>query len=177
MNYAKIKQYDIANGPGIRTSLFVSGCNFHCEDCFNQEAQDFSYGKRFDSVALRTLMEYVSDPKVDGLSILGGDPLCQAEDGLLRMIDICHRVQDLGKTTWLWSGYTWEQIFSTVVLDQLDVCRELRRELIENVDVFVDGQFDKTKKDLRLRYCGSSNQRVIDVKKSLSKGELVLWTR
>lgn len=175
MNYAKIKQYDIANGSGIRTSLFVSGCKFHCEDCFNQEAQDFNYGQPFNALTLSELSKYLSDPKVDGLSILGGDPLCQDQIGLLHLIHLCHYTHGLNKTVWLWSGYTWEQIFSTVVIDKLDICRELRKELIENVDVFVDGQFDKTKKDLRLCYCGSSNQRVIDVKKSLDKGTVVLW--
>lgn len=176
MNYANIIKYDIANGPGIRTSFFVSGCKFHCEGCFNQEAQDFNYGQPFNILALSELSKYLSDPKVDGLSILGGDPLCQDQIGLLHLIHLCHYVHELGKTVWLWSGYTWEKIFATVVLDELDVCRELRKELIKNVDVFVDGQFDKTKKDLRLRYCGSSNQRVIDVKKSLDKGKIVLFT-
>lgn len=175
MNYAHIIKYDIANGPGIRTSLFVSGCNFHCKDCFNQEAQDFNYGLPFTSITIAELMNHISDPKVDGLSILGGDPLWQSANDILRLIDICNRVHDLGKTIWLWSGFTWEEIFPKVVTDDLNLIRLYRQELISNVDVFVDGRFDKFKKNLRLKYCGSANQRIINVKKSLENKEIVLY--
>lgn len=175
MNYAKIKQYDITNGPGIRTSLFVSGCNFHCEDCFNQEAQDFNYGHPFTSKTVEQITKYLSDPKVDGLSILGGDPLWQDNHGKIGLIHLCKTAHSFGKTVWLWSGFTWEQIFPIVSTCDFDLTRIYRQELVSHADVFVDGQFDKTKKDLRLRYCGSSNQRVIDVKESLDKGKVVLW--
>lgn len=175
MNYAHIIKYDIANGPGIRTSLFVSGCNFHCEDCFNQEAQDFNYGHPFTSETIKQITKYLSDPKVDGLSILGGDPLWQDDHGKIGLIRLCKTAHSFGKTVWLWSGFTWEQIFPAVVTDEVNIFREMCQALVFNTDVFVDGQFDKTKKDLRLRYCGSSNQRVIDVKESLDKGKVVLW--
>lgn len=175
MNYANMIKYDIANGPSIRTSLFVSGCYFHCEDCFNQEAQQFDYGQPFTKEAYNTLMKYVSDPKVDGLSILGGDPLCQAPHDLITLIEICKETHALGKTIWLWSGFTWERIFPVATTDDFDLSRVYRQELVKNVDVLVDGQFDKSKKDLRLHYCGSSNQRVIDVKQSLKSGTVVLY--
>lgn len=170
MNYSNLIQYDCANGEGWRTTLFVSGCNFNCSGCFNQEAQDFNYGEDFNTLALTKLIEYMSDTKINGLSILGGDPLCQNMSGLLQLIDICHRVHDLGKTVWLWSGFTWEQIFPGVITDDFNITREYRQELIRNVDVFIDGTFIEKLKDPSLAWRGSSNQRIIDVKQSLQHG-------
>ena len=175
MNYGRIIPYDIANGEGIRTSLFVSGCEFHCPDCFNQESQNYDYGEEFTSLTMAEIIESISDPKVDGLSILGGDPLWQSPGGITTLIDLCHRVHDLGKTIWIWSGFTWEEIFPTVAQDFLNVKRVYQQELISNCDVWVDGRFEKDKKDLRLKWRGSSNQRVIDVQKSLETGDIVLY--
>ena len=175
MNYSNIIQYDCANGEGWRTTLFVSGCNFNCEGCFNPEAQNFNYGQQFTSLTLATLMEYLSDNKINGLSILGGDPLWQDHNGLLCLIDICHRVHDLNKTIWLWSGFTWEQIFPKVIIDDLNITNIYRQELIKNIDVFIDGPFIKELKDPSLKWRGSSNQRVIDVQKTLKQREVALF--
>jgi anaerobic ribonucleoside-triphosphate reductase activating protein len=175
MKYSKIIQHDIANGEGWRTTLFVSGCHFNCSGCFNLESQDFENGNIFNTLALTKVMEYVSDTKVSGLSILGGDPLCQDEDGILRLIDICHRVHDLNKTIWLWSGFTWEQVFPKVITDDFNIICAYRQELIQNVDVFIDGPFVEGLKDPSLKWRGSSNQRIIDVKKSIEQGKVVLF--
>ena len=101
MNYAKIRNYDIANGEGIRTSLFVSGCTNHCQGCFNEEAQDFNYGLPYIPETEQTILKQISKPYVAGLSILGGDPLCQNNSGLTLLIELTNAVHDLGKTVWL----------------------------------------------------------------------------
>ena len=175
MNYSDIKQYDIANGPGIRTSLFVSGCNFHCPNCFNQESQSFTYGEPFTENTLLTITNYLNSSLVTGLSLLGGDPLWQDSSGISQLITICKEAHRLAKTVWIWSGFTWEEIFPEVVLDRLDIDRVFRQELIRNCDVWVDGPFELSKRDLRLQWRGSSNQRIIDVQKSLKSNKIVLY--
>ena len=147
MNYAKIKHWDIANGEGIRISFFVSGCKFHCKDCFNQEAWDFTYGALFTQETFDEIIKLVSDKNIDGLSLLGGDPLCQDDEGMLTLINLCKKVHRLSKNVWLWSGYTWEEIFSNSDMTQN---ARLRRELIKNCDVFVDGRFEVKQKNLNL---------------------------
>lgn len=164
MNYADIKYPDIANGPGIRVSLFVSGCQRRCEGCFNQEAWDFMYGQKWSRKSEQRLLELLEKPQVAGLSILGGDPL--ENMNICKVDDICRHVRwTFGdkKTIWLWTGYTWEDI------------RARKVGLLKYLDVLVDGPFKIEQKDLTLPYCGSRNQRVIDVQKSLASGEVVLW--
>lgn len=164
MNYADIKYPDIANGPGIRVSLFVSGCQRRCEGCFNPEAWDFTYGKKWSRKSEQRLLELLEKPQVAGLSILGGDPL--ESMNVNKVDDICTHVRWTfgdNKTIWLWTGYTWEDI------------RARKVNLLKYLDVLVDGPFQIDKKDLTLPYCGSSNQRVIDVQKSLASGEIVLF--
>lgn len=175
MNYSGIKQYDIANGEGIRTSLFVSGCKFNCKECFNQEAQSFTYGKPFTEETASTVVNYLKSDRIAGLSLLGGDPLWQENDGLYQLISISKETHRLGKTVWLWSGFTWEQIFPKVTIDSFDVKKALQQELIQSCDVWVDGQFEISKRNLNLQWRGSSNQRVIDVKASLDAGEIILY--
>lgn len=175
MNYSGIKQYDIANGEGIRTSLFVSGCKFNCKECFNQEAQSFTYGKPFTKETESTIINYLKSDRIVGLSLLGGDPLWQEIEGLLQLISIAKETKKLGKTVWLWSGFTWEQIFQKVALDFSDVKKLLQQELIRSCDVWVDGQFELSKRNLNLQWRGSSNQRVIDVKTSLNANEIILY--
>lgn len=175
MRYSTIKQFDIANGEGIRTSLFVTGCNFHCKGCFNPEAQDFTYGKPYTKETEVQILEMVSNPHIKGLSILGGDPLWQCEKDLFVLSRLALAVRQMGKTVWLWSGFTWEEVFHNDV-DLLADEKEFYREcLICNCDVWVDGQFETDKKDLSLKWRGSSNQRVIDVGKSLIANEVVLY--
>ena len=175
MNYAKIKHYDPANGEGIRISLFVSGCDFHCKGCFNTEAQDFNYGEPFSSDTMIEVEKLVNNEHIDGLSILGGDPLCQNECDIMTLATLATYVKNLGKNVWIWSGFTWEQIFPKVTTDELNPLMASRQMLITACDVWVDGPFIESKKDLRLQWRGSSNQRVIDVKKSIKQGKVVLF--
>ena len=175
MNYSKIIQHDCANGEGWRTTLFVSGCNNHCKGCFNKESQDFNYGEEFTMLTIKSILDMVSDDKINGLSILGGDPLCQDLNGLLKLTELCQRVRYKNKTVWLWSGYTWEDIFnptqSYLSAKHLYMC-----DLIKNVDVFIDGPFIEEQKDLSLKWRGSRNQRIIDVQETLKQGKVVLFS-
>ena len=172
MNYAAIRNYDIANGEGVRTSLFVSGCNFHCHGCFNPEVQDFEYGKRFDSKTVEKIMAMILEPTISGLSILGGDPLCQDVDGLIALSSLCQRVRYNGKTIWLWTGFVWEDIFS---LPCRDIQHQYQKFLLADCDVVVDGPFKQELADRALKWRGSANQRIIDVKSTLKKGNLILY--
>lgn len=171
MNYTKILPFDLANGTGIRISLFVSGCNFHCPDCFNQESQSFNYGKPFTAETSNTILELVSNPYVSGLSILGGDPLWQDGQGLRELLSLIQEVHRLNKTVWIWSGFTWEEIMDKAKDDYIST---LRKDVVASSDVFVDGRFDKNLKDLTLKWRGSSNQRVIDVQQSLANNKIIL---
>ena len=174
MNYASIRRMDISNGDGIRVSLFVSGCNTHCPGCFNPEAQDFEYGNPYTAETRQLIIDMIADnPHIEGLSILGGDPLWQNEQGLSELIDLVHQVRKLGKTVWLWSGLTWETVMKAS--GETSIEARLRQQLVESCDVFVDGPFIESLKDLRLKWRGSSNQRVIDVQKSLKDGKVVLY--
>lgn len=172
MNYASIRNNDIANGEGVRVSLFVSGCNFHCPECFNPEVQDFGYGKPFDSEVTEEIMAMIKEPTISGLSILGGDPLCQDVDGLVTLSSLCRRVHDNGKNVWLWTGFTWEDIFS---LPYRDMQHQYQKFLIADCDVVVDGPFKKELADRALKWRGSANQRIIDVGASLKENHLILY--
>lgn len=162
MNFAQIRRYDVANGPGIRTTIFVTGCTHKCPNCFNEEYQDFNFG---DSWTRKETDEVIEDLKLDevkGLTVLGGEPF-QNEVDLLQIIrDIKKEVQ---KEIWIFSGYTYEEILKD----------EDKKKLLEECDVLVDGRFVEALKDLNLRFRGSSNQRIIDIKKSLESNEVVLF--
>lgn len=162
MNFAQIRKYDVANGPGIRTTIFVTGCTHKCHNCFNEEYQDFDFG---DPWTQRVTDEVIEDLKLDevkGLTILGGEPF-QNEVDLLQVIrDIKKEVQ---KDIWIFSGYTYEEILKY----------QDKKKLLEECDVLVDGRFVEALKDLNLRFRGSSNQRIIDVKKSLEENKVVLF--
>ena len=152
MRYNTIKQLDIANGPGCRVSLFVQGCTFNCPGCFNTTAKDFSGGLAFTDETLQRIFVLAEPEHISGLSILGGEPL--HPQNRLDVLNLVRKfkVKYPDKTVWLWTGYSWE-----------DVADDL---IGSGIDVVVDGQFKEELKDLRLKYCGSSNQRVIDVWKS-----------
>ena len=162
MNFAQIRKYDVANGPGIRTTIFVTGCTHKCPNCFNEEYQDFNFG---DSWTRKETDEVIEDLKLDevkGLTVLGGEPF-QNEVDLLQVIrDIKKEVQ---KEIWIFSGYTYEEILKD----------QDKKKLLEECDVLVDGRFVEALKDLNLRFRGSSNQRIIDIKKSLESNEVVLF--
>lgn len=172
MNYAAIRNNDIANGEGVRVSLFVSGCDFHCLGCFNPEAQSFEYGERFDSEVAERIVQMVSEPTISGLSILGGDPLCQDVDGLTALSMLCNQVRCVSKTVWLWTGFTWEDVFSSPCRDAQHRCQ---RFLLSNCNVVVDGTFRQELADRKLVWRGSANQRVIDVQASLRAGSVVTY--
>ena len=156
---------DISNGPGIRVSLFVSGCQFHCYNCFNKEAQDYNYGKPYTEDTTNKIFELVSKPHIAGLSILGGDPLWQSREDMDKLALLSFKIRDqLDKNVWIWSGFTWDQIFNDTNIPDEDIkIMNARRHLINNCDVFVDGPYKDGLRDLRLKWRGSSNQRVIDV--------------
>lgn len=176
MNYAGLVQDDLANGPGIRVSLFVSGCNRHCKNCYNQEAQAFDYGQPYTSETAKNILELVAKSHCSGLSILGGEPLDQDSNSLIGLIALAQEVHKLGKTVWLWTGYTWEEVFDKIVTDP-KVCNMrpyLQQTLLSEVDVVVDGPFIEDSKDLSLPFRGSSNQDIIDVKKTLANEYVTL---
>lgn len=154
MRYAQIRKKDISNGPGIRVSIFVQGCHFHCKNCFNKETWDFNGGHPFETKDLNRLLEYANDKHICGLSILGGEPL--NEENIDGVIKICKAFKERfkDKTIWLWSGYTYEKL------------NDKQKDVLKYLDVLVDGQYIDELKDYRLKYKGSSNQRVIDIKNS-----------
>ena len=168
MNYSQLITCDTANGEGVRTSLFVSGCTNHCPGCFNQEAQDFNYGKLYTQDTENILLDCIKQPYISGLSILGGDPLCQDDMGLITLNFLAHKVHSLGKTVWLWTGFKWENFNFTNNFS-------LQSLLLSACDVVVDGPFIEAEKDLSLAFRGSRNQRIIDVRKTLEKGEIILY--
>ena len=168
MNYSQLIACDTANGEGVRTSLFVSGCTNHCPGCFNQEAQDFNYGKLYTQDTENILLDCIKQPYISGLSILGGDPLCQDDMGLITLNFLAHKVHSLGKTVWLWTGFKWENFNFTNNFS-------LQSLLLSACDVVVDGPFVEAEKDLSLAFRGSRNQRIIDVRKTLEKGEIILY--
>ncbi len=172
MNYATIRNYDIANGEGVRTSLFVSGCNFHCPNCFNPEAQNFEYGERFTGETAEKIMTMISDSTISGLSILGGDPLCQDTDGMIALSTLCRRVRDRGKTVWLWTGFLWEDVFA---LPCRDLQHQYQKFLLADCNIVVDGPFKQELADRKLIWRGSENQRIIDVQRTLSDGQITLY--
>lgn len=163
MRYNKIRRYDVTNGPGVRTTIFVSGCTHNCEDCFNKELQDFEYGDIWSQKSEDEFIDYVSNPMVVGINVLGGEPLQQIMDDSL--LDLLKRVKNEfpEKSIWLWTGDLFEEAIEN----------EKKLAIIEQVDVIIDGQFQKDKRNIKLKYRGSENQRVIDVKESLEKDEIV----
>ena len=173
MNYAKINLFDIANGKGIRVSLFVSGCQFHCKDCFNQCAQDYNFGKKFTDKEEKIILNRLNDDNFKGLSLIGGDPLWQDIEGLKQLISLCEKVHKMGKDVWIWSGFTWEEVFENTNHNEESECRKM---LIKSSDVFIDGRFITEQKKLGKAWAGSTNQRVIDVKESLKQNNIVLYT-
>lgn len=173
MNYATIKPVDVANGPGVRVSLFVSGCTHKCKGCFNSEAWDFNYGTPFDETAKEKIFNALEHSYIEGFSLLGGEPFePQNQTALLPFLkELKHKFPD--KTVWCYSGYTFETDILAGKLGNPDITKEM----ISLIDILVDGKFVEDKKDLHLRFRGSSNQRIIDVQKSLKANETILWDK
>ena len=171
MNYATIKNCDISNGPGVRVSLFVSGCTHRCKGCFNEVAWDFNYGEPFTQQTVDSILSMLAPNYIKGLTLLGGEPFEPQNQGaiveLLRQVR--HRYPQ--KSIWAFSGY----LFDKDILPGRLGDPAVTKEFLSYLDVLVDGPFVESKKDLMLRFRGSSNQRLIDVPASLAAGEVVLW--
>lgn len=163
MNYANIKHHDVANGPGIRVSLFVSGCTHHCKGCFNAEAWSFTYGEPFTQQTVEEILLALQPAYIQGLSLLGGEPF--EPENQPAVLDLVRQVRAAypEKDIWAYSGYTLEQL------------QPLAPELLAQITLLVDGPFVESQKDLRLAFRGSANQRILDVPASLKRGEPVFW--
>ena len=170
MNYATIKSFDVANGPGIRVSLFVSGCTHRCPGCFNEVAWDFDYGQPFNQGVIDLILSMLKPGHIKGLTILGGEPFDPRNQGpiveLLRQV----KAKYPEKSIWAFSGYLFDHICSGRLGDW-----EVTKEYLSYLDVLVDGPFIEAQKNLNLRFRGSENQRLIDVPASLAQGKIVLW--
>lgn len=164
---ASYKPYNFVDGEGVRCSLYVSGCLFACKGCYNIVAQNFHYGVEYTKELERQIVEDIGVSYCQGLTLLGGEPFLNTEVCLSLVRAIRNRYGHT-KDIWLWTGYTWEEL-------QLETADKL--ELLQEIDVLVDGRFDITKRDLTLQFRGSFNQRIIDVPRSLAKKEVVIWER
>ena len=170
MHYATIKNCDIANGPGVRVSLFVSGCTHHCKGCFNEVAWDFEYGEPFTRETVDSILEMLKPDYVRGLTILGGEPFEPQNQGAI--VELLRAIKEKypDKNIWAFSGYLFEKITSGTLGDWA-----ITKEYLSYLDVLVDGPFVEEKKNLNLRFRGSENQRLIDVTASLREKKIVLW--
>ena len=173
MYYSAIKTCDISNGVGVRTSLFVSGCRHRCDGCFNSDTWSFDAGEPFtEEGTLSEILDSMRFHYIDGLSILGGEPLePENQPEVLRIVRMVKRVYP-SKTIWLWTGFTWAEL--TIINTRART--DMLPQILENVDVLVDGRFMLDYRDITLRFRGSPNQRIIDVRKSLEAGHVVEWT-
>ncbi len=171
MNYATIKWRDIANGPGLRVSLFVSGCRHHCKGCFNPETWDFAYGEPYTDAVREAILKGLEKPYIRGLTLLGGEPMEPENQPEMLKLTAAVREKFPNKTIWCYSGYTLETDLLSGKLGDPAVTMAL----LSNLDVLVDGEFHLAEKNLSLRFRGSENQRLIDISKSLEAGKAVLW--
>ena len=164
MHYAKIKRFDIANGVGIRTSVFVSGCSNKCKGCFNQELWDKDYGQEFTDETIKEILDSIDKPYIDGLSILGGDPLEYYNLEMVNKLIVEFRKRfGFNKSIWMWTGYLLEDIIND----------DRRWEVVRKLDYLVDGPFIQRKKNLKLKYRGSENQRIINIQNSQTFNTLI----
>ena len=160
------KPFNFVDGEGVRCSLYLSGCKFHCEGCYNQATWIFRYGSPYTKDLEERIMSDLSQSYVQGLTLLGGEPFLNTGVALPLVKRI--RAELPEKDIWSWTGYTWEELL------QED---ETKLELLRNIDILVDGRFKLSKKNLLLQFRGSSNQRIIDVKKSLAEHRVVIWEK
>ena len=163
MHYNKIRKMDISNGPGVRVSIFLQGCSFNCKNCFNPETHDFNKGEEFTYDTINKLLELSDKEYINGLSILGGEPL--HEFNILGTIKLAKAFKEKfpDKTIWVWTGFLFENV--------------INKDIFKYIDVLVDGQFEEEHKDIRLKYCGSTNQRVIDIQQSLKNNKIILYEK
>ena len=172
MNYGEIKNFDIANGEGVRVSLFVSGCTHHCKNCFNPETWNFDYGQPFTEETEELILKELAPDYINGLSLLGGEPFEPSNQRAL--VPFLHRFREAcpDKTVWCFTGFTLD---NELWREGSHPRCEVTDEMLSLIDVLVDGRYVKALKDISLRFRGSSNQRLIDMKKTLREGKIVLW--
>lgn len=184
MRYASIRSLDISNGEGVGVSLFVQGCPFHCKNCFNSDTWDFNGGKEWTKEIKDKFMKLIDRSYIKRISFLGGE--CLAEQNLNEVLKLVQeiRISFPEKTIWLYTGFEWDQIMDIKVIQPIFSCKDLenkiqnvlkRQEIIKQCDVLVDGEYIDEQKDLSLKFRGSKNQRVIDVKQSLAQNKIVLY--
>ena len=171
MKYANIKYYDVANGPGVRTSLFVSGCTHRCEGCFNEIAWDFNYGDEFNASIIDVILDSVKEDHIAGITLLGGEPM--EKENQAELITLLRQFKKLypEKTVWCYTGYTYEEDF----IQGARAYTEVTKEFLKLTDVLVDGKFIISLMDIRLRFRGSSNQRIIDMNETRKNDRIILW--
>lgn len=172
MNYGAIKKCDIANGVGVRTVLFVSGCTHHCKGCFQPETWNFDYGERYTKETEDEIIESLRPDYVDGITLLGGEPF--EPENQRELVKLLRRIKKElpQKTVWSFSGFTYEELTG----DSRAVC-EVTNEMLSMLDVLVDGEFVEAKRNISLRFRGSENQRLIDMNKTRKEGTIVLWDK
>lgn len=172
MNYGAIKKCDIANGVGVRTVLFVSGCTHHCKGCFQPETWNFDYGERYTKETEGEIIESLRPDYVDGITLLGGEPF--EPENQRELVKLLRRIKKElpQKTVWSFSGFTYEELTG----DSRAVC-EVTNEMLSMLDVLVDGEFVEAKRNISLRFRGSENQRLIDMNKTRKEGKIVLWDK
>lgn len=162
MRYNKIRKMDISNGPGVRVSIFMQGCTFKCKNCFNPETHDFNGGTEFTNEVIDKVLDLCDKDYIVGLSILGGEPLHPKNIEGTTLLAKKFKEKFKDKTIWVWSGFLYD--------------RDLKdKEILNYIDVLVDGQFKEELHNPKLKWCGSSNQRVIDVKKSIEENKIILY--
>lgn len=171
MNYGQIYYADTANGPGSRTCLFVSGCTHHCKGCFNEETWNFTFGQEYTNDIENKILESVKPSYISGLTVLGGEPM--EPENQRALLSLYRRIKEKVShaTTWIYSGYTWEEL--TDKENRRCHC-EVTDEILSLIDVLVDGEFIESQKDISLHFRGSANQRLIDVPETLTAGHIVL---
>lgn len=184
MRYASIRSLDISNGEGVGVSLFVQGCDRHCFNCFNSDTWDFNGGKEWTEETKNKFIKLINRPYINRISVLGGEPLAEQNlDEVLSLIKEI-RISFPEKTIWLYTGFEWNQIMDIKVIQPIFSCKDLenkiqnvlkRQEIIKQCDVLVDGEYIDEQKNLSLKFRGSKNQRVIDVKQSLAQNKIVLY--
>lgn len=162
MNYARIRKYDVSNWDKINSTIFFSGCNFHCKGCFNKEAQNFNYGNPYTKEVEDLFISYIKDKQVNGACLLGGEVFHQDLDIILNLVK---RIKsETNKPIYIWTGFVWEDLIKD----------NKRLEVLKYVDIIIDGKYEEDKRDLKLKHKGSWNQREINVEKSLKLNEVVL---
>lgn len=179
MNYASIREMDISNGESIGVALFVQGCHFHCKNCFNSETWDFNGGKEWTEDIKNKFLKLIDKPYINRISILGGEPLADENvENVLKLVNEI-RISFPNKNIWIYSGYTWEQIVYPVITDDFNPERDkiikMRQDILKSCDVLIDGRYIDSERDITLKWRGSKNQRVIDLKKTYQEKRIVLY--